>query len=170
MSETELWKTFSEANIYIFFDHEPTKTWARRRAGKKGIEALGKKMIPVVEELARSPPLGIIKGLKEGAEKALHPSKSPMVDYGRTLAKALLKQGKSTKDVAWILISMATAAIANAAQGVRNSSQSLCPGYRVVNACVWVANCPTVRSNRGLLPGHGERGAPAGYPGAGRQE
>lgn len=128
MSETELWKTFSEANIYIFFDHEPTKTFARRRAAKKGIQALGKQMIPVIEDLAHSPPLGIIKGLREGAERALHPSKSPLADYGTTLAKALLKQGKSVKDVSWILISMATAAIANAAQGVCNSCPSLAAG------------------------------------------
>ena len=128
MGETELWKTFSEANIYIFFDHEPTKTFARRRAAKKGIEALGKQMVPVIEDLARSPPLGIIKGLKEGADKALHPSKSPMGGYGTTLAKTLLKQGKTAKDVAWILISMATAAIANAAQGVRNSCPSFAAG------------------------------------------
>jgi len=129
MSESELWNTFSKANVYIFFDHEPTKSWARKREGKAGIEALGKKMVPIIEELAHTPSFGIIKGLKEGAERILHPTKSPMADYGKTFAKALLKQGKSAKEVSWILISMATAAIANSAQGVHYHSQSLVLPY-----------------------------------------
>jgi hypothetical protein len=122
--ERELFRIFSDANIYIFFDHEPTKTWARRRVAKAGIEALAKKMVPLIEEMARMPGLGIIKGLKEGAENLLHGAKSPMAEYGKSFVKSLLKQGNSPKDVAWCLICLAVAFIANSAQAVGRALSS----------------------------------------------
>jgi linoleate 10R-lipoxygenase len=122
--ERELFRIFANANIYMFFDHDPTKTWARRRDAKAGLEALAKKMVPLIEEMARTSGLGIIKGLKEGAENVLHGAKSPMAEYGKTFVKSLLKQGDSAKDVAWLLIGLATAFIANSAQAVSRAISS----------------------------------------------
>ena len=145
-NERELLKIFQNANIYIFFDHDPTKTWARRRRGKEGIAALGKKLIPIIEDLAGG---GLLKGLKDNLTAG---AKSPMTEYGKTFAKTLLSQGKKPKEVAWTLICLAVAFIANTAQAVSTTLS----GYLLCFADD--LNAP-VRPNHRLLPQRRERRA-----------
>jgi len=124
-TERELFQIMSDTNVYIFFDHDPTKTWARRRRAKTGLEKLAKQLLPTIEDLHDAPGLGIIHGVKGTLEAALHPAKSSLAEYGKTFVKALLKQGYSPKEVTWLLICLSLAFVANSAQAVSPLSLSL---------------------------------------------
>jgi hypothetical protein len=111
-SESELYTALTDLTFFVFSDTDPTKSWAHRRDAKRSIEKLGKIMEAEIAKL-KNPASGFLGRLAGGIAHKPAPPQTALKDYGVNLVKRLLASGKSTQDVAWVLLWSGCAFVAN---------------------------------------------------------
>jgi hypothetical protein len=111
--EKELWKIISDAQTYIFFDLDPTKSWALRRDATTGVETLAKKFLHIISAMEGHQGLSMCKGISN----LLYPAKED-VGLGKSFIKSLYHQGKSAEEITWTIIMLLCNTVGNSAHGV----------------------------------------------------
>ncbi|CCX29687.1 Similar to Psi-producing oxygenase A; acc. no. Q6RET3 [Pyronema omphalodes CBS 100304] len=97
----------------MFFDLDPTKSWAFRRDATTGVETLAKKLLPIISAMEGHHGLSIF----EGISNLLYPAKED-VGLGNSFIKSLYQQGKSAEEITWIIIMLLSNTVGNSAHDV----------------------------------------------------
>ncbi|KAI5803941.1 heme peroxidase [Geopyxis carbonaria] len=110
-SEDSMYKTLCDLTTYVFSDADPTKSWARRQQSQDATAKLCETMEKIVKGISKSE-----RALSFGSQcPAYSGHVASFADYGVNFARKFLDNGRSTREVAEILVGTASAFVANTA-------------------------------------------------------
>jgi len=108
-TEQELYTILSVMFTFVFFDLEPTKSFALHKAAKMLCGQMQKLVVANINAINHT---GFMKHFMENMEN----SKTPLKDFGVHTIRRLLESGKTPDEIAWQVVPASCASVSNQAQ------------------------------------------------------